>query len=201
MSHNLIVIGGKAPNKFSCEGKGYDKIICADSGYDTALKLGLVPTCVVGDLDSTDLRKELEDKGVKACSHDKDETDTELALQKLYPDDTYDLIGGGGGRIDHVLAIFALFNKYNPPMKWYTFSETMCLVGKELVEFDLKDVNSVSFIPVDLSNTAFVNSEGLVWELRNYEISVHSLSISNRPSAQKVKLVSTEQIFCVINNE
>lgn len=201
MSHNLIVIGGKAPNKFSCEGKGYDKIICADSGYDTAISLGLVPTCVVGDLDSTNLRRELEEKGIKACSHDKDETDTELALQKLFAEDSYDLIGGGGGRIDHVLAIFALFNKYNPPKTWFTEAETMHLIGKEMREFDMKDVRSVSFIPVDLSKTAFVNSEGLVWELQNYEISAHSLSISNRANAQDVKLVSTEQVFCVINNE
>ncbi len=200
MSHNLIVIGGKAPSSFKFEEKSYDKIICADSGYDTALSLGLEPDIVVGDFDSTEMQKELEEKGYKGCSHDKDETDTELALQKLFPDDTYDLLGGGEGRVDHILAIFALFGKYNPPKKWYTQAETLTLVSKEMVKLDMEGVTSLSFIPVNLSKKAYVNSEGLVWELRNYEISALSLSLSNRPKDKIVKIISTEPVFCVINN-
>lgn len=53
MSHNLVVIGGKAPSQFDIK-KQYDKIICADSGYDVALAYNLEPTVVVGDFDSTD---------------------------------------------------------------------------------------------------------------------------------------------------
>ena len=197
MSHNLVVIGGKAPTQFEVK-KQYDKIICADSGYDTALAYNLVPTLVVGDFDSTVRNEELEKLGYKGCSHDKDETDTELALMKLYPEDTYDLVGGGEGRMDHLLTIFSLFYRYNPPQHWYTHSEELILVEKE-ISLTVEPNISISLIPIRSSEKVWVNTQGLVWELQNFEISAASISISNRAKEKTIKIVSTGSLFCVLN--
>jgi thiamine pyrophosphokinase len=196
MSHNLVVVGGRAPSSFnpSCN---YDKIICADSGYDTALKYGLKPTVVVGDFDSTEFASELEKKGYRACSHDKDETDAELALMKLFPGDTYDLIGGGEGRLDHVMALLSLFYRYAPPKHWYTKVEELILVDREL-SFNTEPGAAISIIPVRPSEKVWVSSEGLVWELRNYEISAGSISLSNRAKQQKITIAATGQVFCCL---
>src|SRR5579859_3068495 len=62
-----------------------DIIIAADSGAETALRLGHIPAYVVGDFDSLDaqLVEQLRARGSHIISApvQKDETDTELAVQ------------------------------------------------------------------------------------------------------------------------
>ena len=78
----LVVTGGLAPARVDWL-PHYDRTIACDSGYDTAMRLGLEVDEVVGDLDSTSFRKDLVASGIIPCSHDKDESDTELALMRL----------------------------------------------------------------------------------------------------------------------
>ncbi len=84
-------------------------IIAADSGYDTALRLGLVPRLLVGDMDSIISAPEgVDTLRVKA---EKDDTDTMLALSIALEQgaEQITVIGGGGGRADHWLSnIFML---------------------------------------------------------------------------------------------
>ncbi len=79
-------------------------IICADGGYDNALKLGLQPNLLVGDMDSIKvLPTGIETVPVPA---EKDDTDTMLAV-KLAIERGYDhitILGGVGGRLDHIFA-------------------------------------------------------------------------------------------------
>jgi thiamine pyrophosphokinase len=95
--------------------KSTDYIICADGGTRHALKLRLKPDIILGDFDSLapELRESLKGKEIEwiAYSQEKDETDSELALQhaieKGYT--TILLFGVFGSRIDHMLTnIFAL---------------------------------------------------------------------------------------------
>ena len=87
-----------------------DLIIAADSGAETALRYGYVPAIVVGDFDSLSIdTKELEAKGSKLirAAIEKDETDTELAIQvALEHGATHiTLLGAiGGARFDHTIA-------------------------------------------------------------------------------------------------
>ncbi len=90
-------------------------VIAADSGADLAFAIGLTPTLVVGDLDS------ISDAALGRCRQlgvhvesaptEKDETDLELALSAARVDrDLRDLVvlGGAGGRLDHLLANLAV---------------------------------------------------------------------------------------------
>ena len=88
-----------------------DMVIAADSGAETALRLGHIPTCVVGDFDSLDaqLVEQLRARGSSIISApvEKDETDTELALQTAIERGatSITLLGAlGGDRFDHTLA-------------------------------------------------------------------------------------------------
>jgi len=85
-------------------------VVAADSGVDHALAAGVMPSVVVGDLDSVSAEglAAAVAAGAEVQRHhpDKDHTDLELALVLavgLEPDDVV-VIGGGGGRLDHVLA-------------------------------------------------------------------------------------------------
>src|SRR5579863_7215660 len=62
-----------------------DMLIAADSGAETALRLGHEPAYIVGDFDSLDaqLVEQLRARGSRiiTAAVEKDETDTELAVQ------------------------------------------------------------------------------------------------------------------------
>lgn len=85
-------------------------IIAADSGAETALHYGHVPAVVVGDFDSLSMSTaELEAKGsiLVRAEVEKDETDTELAIQVAIERGATDitLLGAiGGARFDHTIA-------------------------------------------------------------------------------------------------
>ena len=110
MKKFVIIIGGE------CKTSGIPRdifdgafIIAADSGYDTAKKLGVIPHLLVGDMDSiSEVPSDVEIYRVKA---EKDDTDTMLAISiaRSRGADEIILVGGGGGRLDHLLSnIFML---------------------------------------------------------------------------------------------
>jgi thiamine pyrophosphokinase len=85
-------------------------VIAADSGLDHARALGFAAAVVVGDLDSvTDdalARARAAGADVEPHPAEKDETDLELALRRAVAlgVQRVTVIGGGGGRHDHLLA-------------------------------------------------------------------------------------------------
>jgi thiamine pyrophosphokinase len=89
-------------------------VIAADSGLELAAELGLAADLVVGDLDSVDpaALAVVEAAGVTVERHptDKDATDLELALAAAaarQPDEIV-VVGGAGGRLDHLLGALLL---------------------------------------------------------------------------------------------
>lgn len=94
-------------------------IICADGGARHLLVVGMVPTLIVGDMDSLDpvSQERYESMGAKLIRHpkDKNETDTELALQEAFamtPSEIW-IWGALGHRIDHILANISLLVQGN----------------------------------------------------------------------------------------
>jgi thiamine pyrophosphokinase len=99
--------------------------IAADSGAETARRLGHVPAYVVGDFDSLDkqLVEQLRARGSRiiTAAVEKDETDTELAVQLAIEQGATEitLLGAlGGERFDHTLAnVFLLAGYDSVPIK------------------------------------------------------------------------------------
>lgn len=87
-----------------------DLVIAADSGLDHAVGAGIAVDLVIGDLDSVsaDALAAARAAGVAVEQHppDKDATDLELALAAAVRHGAAHIVvlGGGGGRIDHLLA-------------------------------------------------------------------------------------------------
>lgn len=85
-------------------------ILCADGGANHALRFGLQPQTIIGDLDSLGAEKahELELKGATIHRHppEKDEIDLELAFYWCIEQGATQvrMIGGLGGRFDQTLA-------------------------------------------------------------------------------------------------
>ena len=101
--HDLVA--GAAP-----DGSDGVLVVAADSGLDHAVTLGLPVDVVVGDLDSASVAAVAAARaaGVTFETHpvDKDATDLELALHaaRAHGATRITVVGGGGGRHDHLLA-------------------------------------------------------------------------------------------------
>ena len=179
----LIVIGGSAPSSFSFDRSVYGSVVAADSGYDTARRLSIPIDSVVGDLDSTSYREEIEAMGIRGCSHDKDESDTELAIASGSGE--YDLLGGGEGRIDHTLSLFSTFIRCGYPSLWFMRVDTVASLSGH-VELSAAEGTELSFMSIE--GTVQVRSKGLFWELDGFPLSPSSVSLSNRMRASLVSL-------------
>ncbi len=121
----LLFTGGECPAEEEIRPwiRETDFIAAADSGLATVDRLGLQPDLIVGDMDSLP-DKRLPDKFPAAeivrLNPAKDFSDTESALRLLHPRGFSEiiLIGGGGGRLDHVFALVKLFDTPFCPSVW-----------------------------------------------------------------------------------
>lgn len=162
----LLLTGGDGPRRADLEPFLADvgPIVAADSGYDLALALGLRPDLIVGDMDSVRAAR-LPAGRVRRYPRDKEHTDTELGLQALADLGCGRIViaGGGGGRLDHLLFIAALFERDTAPFCWITAHEHVQAVrGAAAVRGCVGQ--TVSFLP--LSQGAVIDrSEGLRWPL------------------------------------
>lgn len=112
----LIFANGELPdlNKARLLLRTDDVIICADGGTRHALRLGVRPGLIIGDMDSVDNKHLLELKkegvSVEFYPRDKNATDLELAIQaalKLEPKQIL-IVAALGGRLDQMLANITL---------------------------------------------------------------------------------------------
>ena len=186
----LVIIGGAAPSHLEIDLSAYDRIIAADSGYDTAKRLSIPVTDAVGDFDSTSFRDELIATGFVPCSHDKDESDTELAINKCTGD--YDMIGGGEGRFDHILALIALMSSKPAPRLWFTEKDLIAAISSPM-RIDVPSDRSISFF--SFKGETHVKTDGLVWELDSFPLSLSGVSLSNRTKAGTFTILPESEVM------
>jgi thiamine pyrophosphokinase len=151
-----------------------DLVIAADSGAATALKYGYTPGIVVGDFDSLDaaLLEELSERGsqVWRVEVEKDETDTELAVQVAIEQGatSITLLGAiGGVRFDHTMANILLLAGFEGLAIRMVDGPMACWLvrgpGSSTIDGSLGDL--VSLLPLT-SDASGVRTEGLYYPLR-----------------------------------
>ena len=147
--------------------------IAADSGLLAAENAGIKPDWIIGDFDSLPDISALSaypQENIIRHRHDKDFTDTELAFSLAVEKGCGEiwLIGGGGGRIDHLFGIRSMFERDCFPFRWITASEDIrCIdaaTSNNRVDASLDKDAAVSVFPVG-SGPWKASSEGLRWKL------------------------------------
>lgn len=199
----IVVTGGNAP-LFIPDTLPLDDayIIAADSGLDIAEILGLKCNLAVGDFDSIENQTLLSNVEYEEYPKDKDYSDTELAIKHIKDMgfDSYILIGGGEGRMDHLINIWSLFNKYGSPICWITRKESMYLVETKRSFITAKG-ESVSIIPSNLKDESVVNCDDLKWKLNNFKIDNSHLSLSNEATKGNLVIDSKlGKVYVVFEN-
>jgi thiamine pyrophosphokinase len=197
----LLVCGGEAP-PFSIIAERlheFSFFCAADSGLDTLSSWGLKADLCVGDMDSLVNKQLLEGCAeIMQFPHNKDYTDTEIGLLELKKRgfSTIVLAGGGGGRLDHILAIRALFEQDNGLTEWYTAREH-CIKISGTQELHCKPGSTLSVFP--LGRAEGMSAEGLQWQLEG--LKTGQISISNRSISDTIRINSGKNpILLIIGN-
>ncbi|MEW5816451.1 MAG: thiamine diphosphokinase [Spirochaetota bacterium] len=180
----ILFTGGHGPEKRFIESflAEADRVIAADSGADLAASFGIMPDIIVGDMDSlsdkTVLRSSPKEK-VMIFNSDKDETDTEIALRLLHENGCSEItiVGGGGGRLDHLIAILYLFEREIYPLRWITHDEVVVCIDATL-ELEVKKGERVSFFPIG-KDKCTMKTRGLKWPLDGLQWQRGDFGISN----------------------
>ncbi|MDE0131498.1 MAG: thiamine diphosphokinase [bacterium] len=159
-------------------------VIAADSGLDHAHRLGFEADLLVGDLDSVSLGASDRHQGeVEQHSEHKDYTDLELALEAANRRArTVVVVGGHGGRLDHLLANAELLADH----RW-TGTDLIWLAGEDLATLVRhqttlhgKPGDLVSLVPL-AGHAIGVTTTGLKWPLENATLAAGSTrGVSNR---------------------
>lgn len=178
----LLVIGGEGPPfEFISPRLGRFGYVCAaDSGLDLARSWGIEPDLVVGDMDSVADPSSLSTcKETIVFPRDKDDTDTELGLSILRARGygPIAVAGGGGGRLDHLLAIRATLERPDGPDEWYSGSGYLVRISAA-AEFAVRPGAVVSVFPLSTGASGMASS-GLTWPLDGLRWDAGRFGISN----------------------
>ena len=180
----VVVIGGPPINKSVAKYlPRYDYVIAADSGLHSAIDLGLRVNLVIGDMDSVDpavlISAAANRVTVQRLPHDKDATDTELALLAAvaYGSQQIVLVTGGGGRLDHQLGILSAMQHQalkdcDVSALWDT-ARIQLLRGPGLCTIHGK-VGEVVGLIAQHGDALGVTTDGLKWALNDETLEAHS---------------------------
>lgn len=176
MQRILIFANGELPNIDKARSllQDNDYFICADGGTRHARSLGITPDLIIGDLDSAEQEvvQKFKENGVKveAYSHDKNETDLELAINRaleLTPKQIV-IIAALGGRLDQTIANITLLSD----IRLSTFNVRLddgveeVLLCREQAQIHGRSGDIVSLIPWQGAVTE-IQTADLRWALNN----------------------------------
>jgi thiamine pyrophosphokinase len=147
-----------------------DLVVAADSGYDLAVASGFAVDVLIGDMDSIVSEVIPGHVIVERHPRDKDATDLELALGRVIEEapERIVVVGGGGGRVDHELAVASLLTSDRwagvDEIDWVTDRGWSHVVKRHrILHGDVGDL--VSLIPMG-GPAHGVDTSGLRWNLR-----------------------------------
>ncbi len=185
-----------------------DMLYAVDGGTHHTLALGLMPSIVIGDLDSLTLRdrKKLEAAGVEFQRYprDKNKTDLELAMDYAIQAGQREIliIGALGGRLDQTLGNLALlsdarFSSWNirvdDGVEEAFFTRSQC-------EIQGRAADIVSLIPWGAKVTG-ICTEGLRWPLQNETLfPARTRGISNEMLHEKASILLKSGLLFIIHH-
>ena len=198
MPRALIFVNGELPDTGAARAlvQPDDVIIAADGGARHALELGIIPTVIIGDLDSLSEAEVriFSDMGVHILRFptSKDETDLELALAHAVRAGHRPIIiiGASGGRLDQAIGNISLLSDpefFDSDVRIDDgVTEAFFITANASIHGKAGD--TVSLIPWGNSAEG-VSTDGLVYPL-NIEtlLPYRTRSISNQMLAETAKV-------------
>jgi thiamine pyrophosphokinase len=183
-------------------------VVAADSGLDHARALGVAVDVVIGDFDSVSSAALDEarrgDATVREFPTDKDATDLALALTAAAAQgpDRLLVVGGGGGRFDHLFGNLLLVSaprlQFIESVDLYAGDVRVHVVSEARRTLPATVGELCSLLP--MHGEAFgVTTTGLRWTLEGDDLEAgSSRGISNETTATEVTVAVAEGIVAVV---
>ena len=207
MKKCIILANGKPPKKSLItffQKKGYNKLICADGGSDSALKMGLVPDVIIGDLDSISSIALKKFRNTSKIIQLKRQNDTDVekclkyAISKKF--DEALLIGVAGNRLDHTFCNLGIVLKFFQYVKLSLIAENSFLKpyqGK--IKLETLPRETISLYGFDKKTK--ITSTGLKYQLKDIAIPFGEReSTSNIATGNEVELRINGGVVFVIRD-
>jgi thiamine pyrophosphokinase len=145
-------------------------VIAADSGLDHALAMNVGVDLLIGDLDSVSegALARYGDGPVERHPVDKEMSDLELAVRyalRQAPPSIL-VVGGGGGRLDHLLANTAVItgpDLFRTTIAWYTGTTRIHIV-RDRIELSGEVGDLLTLLPCG-GDAGGITTTGLAWPL------------------------------------
>ncbi|MEX0736931.1 MAG: thiamine diphosphokinase [Bacteroidota bacterium] len=167
----LIIANGEPPRKQLLQtlARESDCVVCADGGANTALKFGILPHAIVGDMDSIHAETLAKFRAVpQHTDTDQDSTDLEKVVQWTIREgyDHITVAAGLGKRLDHTVGNLGVMAKFYPDavIRFVDDLGELSYVGRS-TEFEAKIGSTISLIP--LNRCDGVTTAGLRYALTN----------------------------------
>ena len=193
----VLVANGQRPShpKILQILKDAEEIICVDNGYEIVQKLNIIPSVLIGDLDSVNLDSVNQNVEI-VKKENQNLSDLEKALNycieknftKIY------LIGSTGLRDDHNLANLMLITDFIEKLDITVLSdeyEINAIKGK--MKFSCKKGTQISLISIDANNQ--VTTNGLKYNLNNEALRSSSQGLSNLVTEDNFSIESEKPIL------
>ncbi len=170
-------------------------LIAADGGADEALKLGIKPALIIGDLDSVSQQaKEQLGPEKLLFVDDQNSTDFEKCLQNVEADL---ILGFGflGGRLDHELAALNALVKFPHQTCILIGEEDICFLAPSDLKLDLREGTRVSLFPMAQAQGT---STGLRYPIDGLDMSPAATIGTSNMATGPVELIFEQRTMLVI---
>ena len=203
MKNVLISLSGNCSISYDLNELTFDEIIGVDNGTTHLFDRSLIPSKVLGDLDSItpDLLEKVENMNVDLISYEsnKDKTDFELSLDSINEPEEKNIfiIGGEEGEIDHLFSIFSLVINYEfaTNVTWLYMDKT--IVFKNNMSIFLNEGSKFSVVPITNLNKLTIS--GAKWNLNEENIEAgSSKTLRNESVENQIMISCNEGLFSVI---
>jgi thiamine pyrophosphokinase len=207
MKKCIILANGKPPTKNIIsyfQKKGYNALICADGGANSALKMGLDPDVIIGDLDSISAKALKKIKSVSRVVQLRRQNDTDVekclkyAINKGY--DEALLVGVTGNRLDHTFCNLGIVLKFFSRINISLIAENSYLKPYNR-KVELKTLKGETISVYGFDRKTKISSVGLKFPLKNISLPFgEKESTSNIATSDKVELKISNGVIFVIRN-
>ena len=202
MFKSILCLNGILPNKDIIQKFIQKKlpIIAADGAANTLKNLNIIPSTIIGDLDSIDKNLDFENAQIIHVQ-DQNYTDFEKCLNYIRKHTLFPtlVLGINGGEIDHVIDNINKFIKYSAhiPMVFFDMPNKWGITIDKNLSMNSKRSNTISIFPF-IPNT-HIKSEGLHWELDSTDHHIFkNTSTRNKAEKQKININSSDEKVLVV---
>ncbi len=152
----------------------FDLAVACDGGYQNAIKAGIVPNVLVGDMDSLVQTPD----GVKVFKYpsEKDFTDGEAGLEYLIENGCNEIFVyfGLGRRLSHTISNLQMASKHadKSNITFFGMEEKVMLKSKSF-KLEEKIATTISIAPIS-GDVHIISSKGLKYPLENLTLQTNS---------------------------